>query len=324
MHRDSPAGNRELKVVAALGREFSRLERTSGSASDEEREAEALFGRLLAAPAGSRRARPRRPWPRLAVAAALGAAALFATLSLPDSDEDPAPNVVAKAVAALTRPDVIYHSVARMHASDMPKFPVWESWYTTSGRLHRRAYAAKNGGRGRLEADFAGQRRPGRLGGPALSYDADTNAIYRSGFGGKPTSRLPPSVDPFDPARSLRELQAEGRLRVAGRVEVDGKPAYRLVSGDVPGSEGYVMRSEFIVDARTYLPREHRFFLEGPDGRTSRALTRFLTYERLPLNDETRTLLEFDPPAGAKCMRGTGTDPKYREAALGFPNPCAP
>jgi hypothetical protein len=291
---------------------------------DEQREADALLSRLLASPVGTRRARPHRPWPQLAVATAVVAAAVFATLSLLDSDEGPAPSVVAKAVAALTEPEAVYHAQFTIHASDMPamnKSPFFETWHTTSGRIHQRTYLAKHGDRGRLYGDFAGQRRPGRLGGPALMYEARTNTISPSGFGRDLSVRGAPSVDPFDPGRGLKELQAEGRLRVAGRVEVDGKPAYRLVSGAVRGSGGSVQRSEFVVDARTYLPREQRLFVRAPDGPTVRVVWRYLTYERLPLNDDTRSLLDFNPPPGAKCS--PFADQVTRRGPLGYPNPCA-
>ena len=56
-------------------------------------------------------------------------------------------------------------------------------------------------------------------------------------------------------------------------------------------------------------------------GATYSVRWRFLVYKRLPLNDETESLLDFDPPAGAKCAPGTGK--LVRKGSLGFPNPCA-
>jgi hypothetical protein len=133
--------------------------------------------------------------------------------------------------------------------------------------------------------------------------------------------RPPPSFDAFDPGRSVKELQAEGRLRVAGRVEVGGRPAYRLVSGDVSSSGGSVQRSELFVDAETYLPRELRLVDRAPNGLTRRLRWRYVVYERLPLNDKTESLLGFHPPRDAKCS--PGTDKLDRKGSLGFPNPCA-
>ena len=80
-------------------------------------------------------------------------------------------------------------------------------------------------------------------------------------------------------------------------------------------------RSELLVDAETYLPRELRLVDRLPDALTRRLRWRYVVYERLPLNDKTETLLHFHPPARAKC--GPGTDKLDRKGSLGFPNPCA-
>jgi hypothetical protein len=296
---------------------------------EQQREADALLERLIAEPLESPdapRGPTRRRWPQLAIATAAVAVVAFAAASLLGSDEGPAPTVVEKAVAALTRDDVIYHSafIADMKASDMPDLkanPYQEGWHTAGGRMRRRTYIARNGGKGRLVSEIAGQRRPGRLGGPALAYDRRSNRIEQIGFGRARNVKGAPAVDPFDPGRSLKELQAEGKLRVAGRVEVDGRPAYRLVSGNVSGSGHTVQRSVLLVDAETYLPREQRLFVRGPEGSTYRVHWRYLVYESVPLNDETESVLDFDPPAGAKCA--PGTDKLVRKGSLGFPNPCA-
>jgi hypothetical protein len=293
--------------------------------AEQQREADALLERLLVSseePGPTR----RRRWPQLAVASALLAVVAFAAASLLGSDDGPAPSVVARAVAALTQDDAIYHAEVTLDypASRMPGprgKPYFETWHTTGGRMRQRAFVEKHGRKGRLLGEFAGQLRPGRRGGPALAYDARENRIFEMGFGFDPSAKGAPGVDPFDPGRSLRELQAEGRLRVAGRVEVDGKPAYRLVSGTVSGPGHSVQRSSLLVDAETYLPREQRLFIRAPNGETYRVRHRYLVYERLPLNDKTESLLDFDPPPGARCA--PGTDKLIRKGSLGFPNPCA-
>jgi hypothetical protein len=104
-------------------------------------------------------------------------------------------------------------------------------------------------------------------------------------------------------------------------VEVDGRPAYRLASGPVPGMDRSVERVEFLVDAETYLPRAQRYFVRYKDGSTVTVSWRYLTYERLPLNDRTRAHLDLDPHPGAKCSPFAGKMTGKRD--VGFPNPCA-
>jgi hypothetical protein len=296
---------------------------------DEQRDADALLQRLLAEPAPAAAPRPTRPhrrWPQLAVATAFVAVAVFAAASLLGSDDGPGPNVVARAVAALTDDDVIYHAevIARAQAPDFPEANrnfYYETWHTASGRMRQRSYGPLRNRKKGVYGEVAGQRRQGRLGGPALTYDPLTNLIYETGFGRSRSGKGAPGFDPFDPGRSVKELQAEGRLRVAGRVEVGGRPAYRLVSGDVTSSEGSVQSSVLLVDTETYLPRELRLTDRLSNGVTRRLRWRYVLYERLPLNDKTESLLHFHPPARAKCR--PGTEKLDRKGSLGFPNPCA-
>ena len=297
---------------------------TTGPA--HEREADTLLERLLATPVEEPRRRTggRRLF-QLAAATAVAAVAAFAALSVFDSDRGPTPHVIARAVAALAQDDAIYHfeAIARATAPDMPdenRSYFFESWHTTTGRMHSKDYAVKDGGKGRFYGDFAGRRRPGRLGGPALRYDAIANTIYESGFGTAPGGGGAPGLDPFDPSRSLKELQAEGRLHLKGRVEVDGKQAYRLVSGPVPARDKSVEHVELLVDPDTYLPLAQRYSVRYESGQTMTAYWRYLTYERLPFNDKTRSLLYLSPHPGAKCSPYAGKMTGKRD--VGFPNPC--
>ena len=298
--------------------------------AEQQREADALLERLIAEPVDSvkpSRAPARRRWPQLAIATAAVAVAAFAAASLLGSDDGPGPNVVARAVAALTDDDVIYHAevIATAQAPDFPeagKGLYYETWHTASGRMRQRSYGPARNRTKRVYGEVAGQRRPGRLGGPSLTYDPRSNLIYETGFGrSRSGGKGAPGFDPFDPGRSIKELQAEGRLRAAGRVEVGGRPAYRLVSGDVSSSEGSVQSSVLLVDAETYLPRELRLTDRLANGVTRRLRWRYVVYERLPLNDRTESLLHLHPPARAKC--GPGTDKLDHKGSLGFPNPCA-
>ena len=132
-----------------------------------------------------------------------------------------------------------------------------------------------------------------------------------------------PLIDPYrDPGARLRELEAEERLSVTGTETVAGTRAYRLDSGWVKGiTRGTRARIVFLVDAETYLPLAARFRhgLIGGDELT--VATRYLVYERLPLNARTRGLLDLDPHPGATCA--PGADKPLPRGPLGFPNPCA-
>ena len=290
---------------------------------DQQRDADALLERLLATPVEERRS--RRRWARLAVATASAAVVVFVALNVFGSSA-PGPGVIDKAIAALKNEDAVYHYVARVrfNASDFDPIlgknvRLFESWRTLGGRMHWKDYTVRNGQKGKLLDDVAGRRRPGRRGGPAIRYDAHANTIWPSGFGAG-SGPGAPSLDAFDPGGSLRSLQSEGRLRVAGTVEVAGRPAYRLVSGRVPGSNGSTEHAEFLVDAETYLPVAERYSRREANGSTVTGFTRFLTYERLPLNDETRELLDLDPHPGAKCDPNVAKMTGKRDP--GFPNPC--
>ena len=293
---------------------------------EQQREADVLLERLLTTPVETvERPRRHRRWPRLVVVTACAAAALFLVLNVVDS-ETPAPNVIDRAIAALSHEDAVYHVVSRTRGEasfdDRGPLVLWtESWHTTGGLMHRRTYTDRDGHRGRFVDDFAGRRRPGRRGGPALSWDARTNTITESGFGTSGGGGGAPGIDPFDPARGLRELQAEGRLRVAATTEVDGRRAYRLVSGNVSGSSGSKEHTELLVDAETYLPLAQRYSVLNKDRSTLKFFTRYVTYERLPLNDATKARLNLDPHPGAKCSPFAGKMTGKRD--VGFPNPCA-
>jgi hypothetical protein len=272
---------------------------------------------------------------RLALVAAVvvgAATASLAAASLLDS-EAPGPGIVERAVAAVTRDDVIYHVVERSHTrapayEPLDDFTTYiESWHTSDGRIHQRTFAAKGDRKGRLLEDWAGRRLPGRRVWPRLRWDVWTNTISEGGFGPGPDTGAPGLGFFGDPGARLRRLRAQGRLRVAGTTRVGQRRAYRLVSGPVP-VEGGEERIEFMVDIDTYLPLAARYSSRtrssDPEHPISRVLvvSRYLVYERLPLKAKNRTLLHLDPHPGAKCsqfaheLRG--------EQGVGFPNPCPP
>jgi hypothetical protein len=85
---------------------------------------------------------------------------VLAATSLVDSDA-PGGGIVERAVAAVTREDVIYHVVERSRAEvsyeDEATTIYNESWHTSEGHIHQRTFAARDGRKGRLLQDFAGR-----------------------------------------------------------------------------------------------------------------------------------------------------------------------
>jgi hypothetical protein len=286
---------------------------------DDQREADALLARLLATPV----ARPRRARRRalVVVAAACAALAAVAAIDLLGSGT-PGSGVIDRAVAAVTRGGVVYHVVefTTGRGSDVPtREVISESWYTSDGRLHRKAFTVRDGRRGRLAEDFAGRRLPGRAGGSALRWDGSANTITESGFAGGNGDT--PSLDSFaDPGTQLRALQSQGKLRVDGTTSVDGRRVYRLGSGKL-SVDGYDWEIEYTVDAQSYLPLARHLTYHMGEGRTVEVLTRYRVYERLPLDAQTRRLLALDPHPKAKCSEFAHELTEQRD--LGFPNPCA-
>jgi hypothetical protein len=268
---------------------------------------------------------------RLALVAAVvvgAAAASLTATSLLDSDT-PGTGVVERAVAAVTRDDVIYHFVERrqFRPSYEHSDTYVESWHTSDGRIHQRTFASRGDRKGRLLEDWAGRRLPGRRVWPRLRWDVWTNTITEGGFGRGPDTGAPGLGFFGDPGAQLRRLRAQGRLRVAGTTRVGQRRAYRLVSGPVP-IEGGKERVEFMVDADTYLPLAQRYSSRPRSSDSEHridgvlSVSRYLVHERLPLNARNRALLHLDPHPGAKCsqfaheLRG--------EQGVGFPNPCPP
>lgn len=295
---------------------------------EEEREAEALLARLLAAPAepAAPQRRPWRPRMRLRALAAVGvasAAAAFATINLVAEDGG-GRGVVEKAIAAVARDNSVYHLVERRRGtSTIPGARVGpfyaESWYSSDGRRHEKVFAAAGGGRGRLLEEIAGRRRPGLLSGPLLRYDPRADTVYPSGFARAADAGELPFVDPHgDPGAGLRALEERGLLRLDGETRLGGVRAYRLVSESIPAPEGDEQRFEYLVDSETYLPLVLRGSLRLDSGETLGFVSRFLVYERLPLDSRSEAKLDLDPHPGATCAIGAG------ELTLGFPNPCPP
>jgi hypothetical protein len=295
----------------------------------EQVEADALLGRLLATPVQPAEQRPRaRRCAPVATGALCSVAAAFAAVNLLDSDA-PGPDVVARAVAAVSQGGAVYHVLERSRAGPLggegfERMTFYnEYWNTSGGRMHLKTFAPEGGHRGKLLSEVAGKRRPGRNGGPVLMWDSRSNTIVPAGLGFRPFIRGTPVIDRFsDPGTQLRTLEQQGRLRLAGTTRVGDREAYRLVSGRVPGKvKGAYARVEFLVDSETYLPLAQHQTVRHPSGHGWDSFTRYLVYERLPLNATTRQELDLDPHPGAKCSPSfEGT---RRPDPVGFPNPCA-
>jgi hypothetical protein len=108
------------------------------------------------------------------------------------------------------------------------------------------------------------------------------------------------STSPEDKFRgeALQYLR-DGKARVTGQVRRDGREALKIVAAG--GSQ------TFIVDAHDYTPIEFR--TRGTGGGT---VLRFVTYERLPITADTRTLLSISAQhGGAPVVRDAAA---YRAA----------
>jgi hypothetical protein len=300
---------------------------------DDQREAEALLTRLRATPgpeaqgAGAwRRRAPRRAL--LAAGAAVAAAAALIALDLLDSDT-PGTDVVELAVAAVTREDSVYHVLQRVRAPiagipESDRAVYLESWHSSDGRIHVKSFAADGARRGELLSEEAGRRRPGRRFWPALRYHPRENTVYPSGLGRAHDADPVPEIDPFaDPGARLRQLERQGRLRLAETTRFAGRRAYRLVMDSPARWRGFTFeRVDYLVDSETYFPLAQRVSARVDSGRTYRYVARYLAYERLPLDARSRAQLDLDSHPGATCAPGAG---KLRgDRGLGFPNPCPP
>jgi hypothetical protein len=97
----------------------------------------------------------------------------------------------------------------------------------------------------------------------------------------KPARDTEMSTSPEDKFRGeAMQYLRDGRARVSGQVRRDGREALKI-----DADRG---RLTFIVDAHDYTPIEFR--TRGTGGGT---VLRFVVYERLPVNDETRRLLSI-------------------------------
>jgi hypothetical protein len=313
---------------------MDRLARANPASADEpltaekRRESDALLERILADEAAPVRPRrgpaPRRFVPAAAVLATLVIAAVI-TLDLVDSEEGGA-GIVERAVAAVTKDDVIYAITLRATARSVALEPGIEA--TPDERMFERTWLWGEGERSRaLKYRLLPDGRPGRLvqevvstpdrivwldseGQVMLDYSPDDDDAWpRPSEEDTGDGSAYPGFDPAaDPGGQLREHVDSGRLQVAGRTTVRGRTAYRLVAKAEPDArpDDDFGTLTYLVDARTYLPLEMRQRVvfdhsDVPGGGRERVNFRveYLRYEALPVNDDTKRLVEMGPQPGA-------------------------
>ena len=267
----------------------------------EQVEADALLARIVAEePATKPARRARRHW--LPAVAATAAAAVFALVAIDVVDEDaPGPSVVDRAVAAVSVENSIYHTVQVLTFGHQHAYV--QGWFgprVSHQKIyyHRGKPATESVLRPRLT-------RPGRHVG--IVFDAEHNLIQRARvYRGGGNSDFPEFDPSEDPAASLREFQREGRLRLVGSEEFEGRKVYRLV-GDAAHKRGIrVNRVVTLVDAKTYYPVLSKWVFARHGPARVRFTTRFTTYERLPATAENRKLLQMDPHPGATVLDHDG------------------
>ncbi len=254
-----------------------------GADVPDQGEVEALLASILVSPTDEAVARRRR-FPRLlalGAATAIAGLALFVALDLFDSG-NPGPDVVQKALAAVSAENAIYHVVVFEEQSRTPEDPAirdpdnrWrerlysESWFGPGYRLHTKMFRYDHGRRGRQTTEVAGRSgicraRICRTNGKGIEYNRRRNVAQPVGIGpmaaGGPIGPASVTLNPFaDPSARLRQALEHHGLRVTGTTEVGGRKAYRLVSKSSrqgPATFHTVAHIEYLVDAETYLPLE--------------------------------------------------------------------
>jgi hypothetical protein len=257
-------------------------------------EADALLARILAEEPKPARRAPRR-WLSAVVATAAAIALALVVIDVVDED-GPGPNVVERAVAALSVENSIYHMVEVLTFGGQHVYR--ESWFGPGASREKISYQ-----RGKLAVEEVlrpGVNRPGRQVG--VVFDAKHNLLQHvrpsRGAGGSDFPEIDPSRDP---AAALRGLQRRGRLRVVGSEQFKGREVYRLV-GDAPRRGIRVNRMVYLVDAETYYPVLVQWLFAKHGPARVRFTTHLTTYERLPATAENRKLLRMGPHPGATVL----------------------
>ena len=122
--------------------------------------------------------------------------------------------------------------------------------------------------------------------------------------GGRPCQRTRCAAVPglpSDPATAFRQAYKDGRLRSRGSVTLDGRSLWRFVTRKT-GAGSY---QEWLVDPSTRLPLRYRYVDHNQQRGvpfTNRLTIRLIKFDVLPLNADTRKLLQLTPGQRRVCM----------------------
>lgn len=239
------------------------------------------FGRDLARAARTRRRRARRP---LALAVPLAAAATVAAVVVPGKGGTV--DAIAAARAALATDGEIVHMKLLMEGS---RGPGYEAEHWTATGAWRTVHSTSDGQRRQIA--YSNDRL--RL------YDPDRDVVTIL-----PHARpaMGPSAFGDDLASDLRKLLAEGDLRDEGLVTQDGRQVRRLVR-DLVSNDKYETTFIYTIDPDTFEPISGELRIQRKGGRVVPG-PRFtvLSYERLPLNEQTDDLLELEKTPNTKYV----------------------
>lgn len=257
--------------------------------------------RILATPPPAPPRRPRR-W-GLRLAAAAGAAAVFAAAVALVPSRDGSPDVLASAAAALDKPDVIWHFKTRRYGVLVdPPAPGGgsEAWHTADGRQVRELYYNHHGELLEWAYDYDTKSH--------LTYARERNEIIRhtepDWFKHGPQSADEPgAIEIIDLAHVLqRARDGDDRVKLIGEATVREIPTYELrIDFAIPADPKMARRfgmPEVTRFSRTVYVDKERFLpvriLEGGQ------MTDYLELEALPRTPENEKLLEMAPHPDAK------------------------
>lgn len=220
-------------------------------------------------------------------------------------------DVVAQAKAALDPAGEIVHMVTATHiesSGSVGPTSITKQWSASNPTRWRVAFSVPTptvtpGGK-------PVRKRDGLItGAMQFSYAAGTEEFYmqqvnslevRTGVSER-SPRATPSPLGVEPVASVRAMLASGQLRDVGSGTVDGRPVLRLEGRESRGSNP-AWPVQYDVDPNTFAPV--RVAVEVPRaGRPSSTIVVLIdTYERIPLNAASASLLQIKP-SGTPTVR---------------------